>query len=49
MTGAVSDFAIRIEGLENRFGDHAVHQDLSLDVRRGKSSAWWADRAPANR
>lgn len=36
MTGAVSDFAIRIEGLENRFGDHAVHQDLSLDVRRGE-------------
>jgi phospholipid/cholesterol/gamma-HCH transport system ATP-binding protein len=32
----VSEFAIRIEGLENRFGEHAVHQGLNLDVRRGE-------------
>jgi phospholipid/cholesterol/gamma-HCH transport system ATP-binding protein len=31
-----ADLAIHIEGLENRFGDHAVHQDLNLDVRRGE-------------
>lgn len=36
MNAPSSDLAIRIEGLENRFGDHAVHQDLSLDVRRGE-------------
>lgn len=36
MSEAPSDLAIRIEGLENRFGDHAVHQDLNLDVRRGE-------------
>ncbi len=28
--------AIVIEGLENRFGDHVVHHDLSLTVRRGE-------------
>lgn len=28
--------AIRIEGLVNRFGDHAVHDDLSLCMERGE-------------
>jgi phospholipid/cholesterol/gamma-HCH transport system ATP-binding protein len=28
--------AIRIEGLVNRFGEHTVHQDLSLAMRRGE-------------
>ncbi|GAA3996985.1 ABC transporter ATP-binding protein [Sphingomonas humi] len=27
---------IRVRGLENRFGDQIVHQDLDLDVRRGE-------------
>jgi len=27
---------IRVRGLCNRFGDHLVHQDLDLDVRRGE-------------
>ena len=27
---------IRIRGLENRFGEQVVHQDLDLDVRRGE-------------
>lgn len=32
----MSEFAIRITGLSNHFGSHAVHQDLHLDVRRGE-------------
>lgn len=28
--------AIQIEGLVNRFGDHTVHEDLSLTMRRGE-------------
>jgi len=28
--------AIRIEGLVNRFGEHTVHEDLSLTMRRGE-------------
>jgi phospholipid/cholesterol/gamma-HCH transport system ATP-binding protein len=30
------DAIIRIEGLVNRFGDHAVHDGLSLTMRRGE-------------
>lgn len=30
------DFPIRISGLVNRFGDQTVHDDLSLDVRKGE-------------
>ncbi|EDL47764.1 ABC transporter ATP-binding protein [Erythrobacter sp. SD-21] len=30
------DYPIVVEGLENKFGDHAVHQDLDLKVRRGE-------------
>lgn len=30
------DLAIRIRGLRNSFGTQVVHQDLSLDVRRGE-------------
>ncbi|NOW46512.1 phospholipid/cholesterol/gamma-HCH transport system ATP-binding protein [Novosphingobium sp. SG751A] len=36
MSEASSDLAIRVEDLENRFGDHAVHEGLNLDVRRGE-------------
>ena len=30
------DFPIVVEGLRNSFGDHVVHEDLSLRVRRGE-------------
>ncbi|MEX1198633.1 MAG: ATP-binding cassette domain-containing protein [Pseudohongiellaceae bacterium] len=30
------DVVISVRGLNNRFGDHVVHQDLDLDVRRGE-------------
>ena len=30
------DYPIVVEGLLNRFGDHVVHEDLSLKVRRGE-------------
>lgn len=30
------DIAIRIRGLDNRFGEQVVHEDLSLKVRRGE-------------
>ncbi|CUH34967.1 putative ABC transporter ATP-binding protein [Jannaschia seosinensis] len=30
------DPAIRVRGLVTRFGDHVVHEDLDLDVRRGE-------------
>ena len=30
------DYPIVVEGLENKFGDHAVHQGLDLKVRRGE-------------
>jgi len=32
----MSDIAIRITGLANHFGSHAVHQGLDLEVRRGE-------------
>jgi phospholipid/cholesterol/gamma-HCH transport system ATP-binding protein len=31
-----SDAVIRVRGLTNRFGEQLVHDDLSLDVRRGE-------------
>lgn len=31
-----SDNIIEVRGLENRFGDNVVHQNLELDVRRGE-------------
>jgi phospholipid/cholesterol/gamma-HCH transport system ATP-binding protein len=30
------DIVIRVRGLTNRFGEQLVHEDLSLDVRRGE-------------
>ena len=30
------EFAIRIKGLENRFGDTLIHDNLDLDVRTGE-------------
>ncbi|MBY6015006.1 ABC transporter ATP-binding protein [Qipengyuania gaetbuli] len=30
------EYPIVVEGLENRFGEHVVHQDLDLKVRRGE-------------
>jgi phospholipid/cholesterol/gamma-HCH transport system ATP-binding protein len=40
MTGPATPQAreavIRVRGLENRFGDHVVHQNLDLDVWRGE-------------
>ncbi|WP_226700251.1 ABC transporter ATP-binding protein [Qipengyuania gaetbuli] len=30
------EFPIVVEGLENRFGEHVVHQNLDLKVRRGE-------------
>ena len=37
MTDAVdSDFPIVVEGLRNSFGEHVIHEDLSLKVRRGE-------------
>ena len=30
------DIAIRVRGLESRFGEQVVHKDLDLDVRRGE-------------
>lgn len=32
----VRDAVIKVRGLENRFGDHVVHQNLDLDVWRGE-------------
>ncbi len=29
-------FPIVVEGLRNQFGDHVIHDDLSLTVRRGE-------------
>ena len=31
-----SDFPIVVRGLRNAFGDHVIHEDLSLDVRKGE-------------
>ncbi|MFT4935200.1 MAG: ABC-type transporter Mla maintaining outer membrane lipid asymmetry ATPase subunit MlaF, partial [Pseudoalteromonas distincta] len=28
------DFVIKVEGLRSQFGDHVVHEDLDLNVRR---------------
>jgi phospholipid/cholesterol/gamma-HCH transport system ATP-binding protein len=33
---ADADAIIRVRGLDNRFGDQIVHQNLDLDVRRGE-------------
>src|SRR5678815_204008 len=30
------DIVIRVEGLENRFGEQVVHEGLDLEVRRGE-------------
>ncbi len=30
------EFPIVVEGLRNSFGDHVIHEDLSLKVRRGE-------------
>jgi phospholipid/cholesterol/gamma-HCH transport system ATP-binding protein len=34
--GSDSDLAIRVRGLDNRFGDQVVHENLDIDVRRGE-------------
>jgi phospholipid/cholesterol/gamma-HCH transport system ATP-binding protein len=34
--GSDADLAIRVRGLDNRFGDQVVHENLDLDVRRGE-------------
>lgn len=34
--GEGHDLAIRVRGLDNRFGSQTVHEDLDLDVRRGE-------------
>ncbi len=31
-----SEFAIVVEGIRNAFGDHVIHEDLSLKVRKGE-------------
>ena len=31
-----AEYAIRIKGLVNQFGDQVIHDDLSLDVRKGE-------------
>ena len=31
-----SDIAIRVSGLDNRFGEQVVHEGLDLEVRRGE-------------
>ncbi|WP_373487011.1 ABC transporter ATP-binding protein [Blastomonas sp.] len=39
MSGAIDkkfEFAIRVAGLRNSFGDDVVHEDLALDVRSGE-------------
>jgi len=36
MTIRDDDIAIRIQGLENRFGEQVVHENLDLSVRRGE-------------
>ncbi|GAB4192507.1 MAG: ABC transporter ATP-binding protein [Wenzhouxiangellaceae bacterium] len=33
---AAADVVIRVRGLDNRFGEQVVHQQLDLDVRRGE-------------
>jgi phospholipid/cholesterol/gamma-HCH transport system ATP-binding protein len=33
---AGSDYPIKVEGLRNAFGEHVVHEDLSLEVRKGE-------------
>ncbi|MGH8029485.1 MAG: ABC transporter ATP-binding protein [Arenimonas sp.] len=33
---ADADLAIKVRGLDNRFGDQVVHQGLDIDVRRGE-------------
>ena len=34
--GSDADLAIRVRGLDNRFGDQVVHENLDIDVRRGE-------------
>lgn len=34
--GDASDVPIRVRGLHTAFGEHVVHEDLDLDVRRGE-------------
>jgi phospholipid/cholesterol/gamma-HCH transport system ATP-binding protein len=33
---AQDEFPIQVEGLRNAFGEHVIHEDLSLQVRRGE-------------
>jgi phospholipid/cholesterol/gamma-HCH transport system ATP-binding protein len=34
--GRAGEYAIRLRGITTRFGEHVVHRDLDLDVRRGE-------------
>lgn len=36
MTDAPPEVVIAVRGLRNQFGDHVVHENLDLDVRRGE-------------
>jgi phospholipid/cholesterol/gamma-HCH transport system ATP-binding protein len=36
MTGQPPEAVIEVRGLRNQFGDHVVHENLDLDVRRGE-------------
>ena len=35
-TADTPEFPIIVEGLRNSFGEHVIHEDLSLKVRRGE-------------
>ena len=43
------DHPIIVEGLKNSFGEHVIHENLSLTVNRGEIIAWSVARAPASR
>ena len=33
---SAEDILISVRGLRTQFGDHVVHDDLDLDIRRGE-------------
>ena len=43
------DYAIRIRGLVNRFGDAVIHDGWTSTCGRARFWAWSADRGPASR
>ena len=48
-TATNADAVIDIRGLNTRFGDAVVHENVSLDVRRGEFSRWSGRAAAASR